>query len=349
MEYVVKSFDFRNVEEEELGIYRQIGREAFAQLFPDGPQMYDAAFMASIESGLSNQDIIGYYVTPAGRPEKPVAHARTHYVLEHSPSYEGNEYDCMIAGPIVLEEHQGRGIARKMLSLVCDHAIKSGRTRLIGGILNERGREFARVLGGKEVQTVRINRLDLKGVDWSMVEDWAKEGASRSSEARLEFFTSIPDDILEEYCRVCTEVANQAPRDEREAGDWVTTPEDERQREKKHSDAGLTNLTAIIREENGDISGFTDVLYTPSRAPILQQMFTGVLKKYRGQRRGKWLKAAMLLKVRELFPDIEVIDTGNASSNAPMLHINEKLGFRLHRESHVCQAEVSEVKANLES
>ncbi|MHA1480977.1 MAG: GNAT family N-acetyltransferase, partial [Candidatus Thorarchaeota archaeon] len=66
--------------------------------------------------------------------------------------------------------------------------------------------------------------------------------------------------------------------------------------------------------------------------PMLIQQLTGVDQNYRGQGKGKWVKAAMLLKVREKFPDIETISTANASSNAPMLAINERLGFKLNKE-----------------
>ena len=46
---------------------------------------------------------------------------------------------------------------------------------------------------------------------------------------------------------------------------------------------------------------------------------------------GKWLKAAMLLHVRNLYPKVEVVVTENAGSNAPMLAINTKIGFRQYR------------------
>jgi hypothetical protein len=46
---------------------------------------------------------------------------------------------------------------------------------------------------------------------------------------------------------------------------------------------------------------------------------------------GKWIKAAMLLRIRELHPDVQWIATENAGSNEPMLAINHKLGFKQHR------------------
>jgi hypothetical protein len=46
---------------------------------------------------------------------------------------------------------------------------------------------------------------------------------------------------------------------------------------------------------------------------------------------GKWIKAVMLRHVHELHPQAEWVTTENAGSNAPMLAINKKLGFKEFR------------------
>jgi hypothetical protein len=46
---------------------------------------------------------------------------------------------------------------------------------------------------------------------------------------------------------------------------------------------------------------------------------------------GKWIKATMLEKLRREHPDAVWITTGNAESNAAMLSINHRLGFRQYR------------------
>ena len=51
----------------------------------------------------------------------------------------------------------------------------------------------------------------------------------------------------------------------------------------------------------------------------------------------KWLKAAMLLHIRNTFPKVTIVTTDNATSNAPMLSINERLGFAVHKESVTTQ------------
>ena len=92
--------------------------------------------------------------------------------------------------------------------------------------------------------------------------------------------------------------------------------------------AGMTDHTMLTREPNGVISGITDMEYVPYRPTLINQGFTGVRPDARRRGLGKWLKAAMLTHIHELYPDVEVVVTGNAGSNVPMLAINNQLGFK---------------------
>ena len=91
----------------------------------------------------------------------------------------------------------------------------------------------------------------------------------------------------------------------------------------------------------------TDITYRPERETIVSQNLTGVREKYRGKGLGKWLKAAMLYKIKEEFPKAKIISTGNANSNAPMLAINEKMGFKLHKEGVNGQLKVEDLEKYL--
>ena len=78
--------------------------------------------------------------------------------------------------------------------------------------------------------------------------------------------------------------------------------------------------------------------------PTGYQFLTGVQENFRGRGLGKWLKAAMLLKLRDEYPDVEVLTTSNATSNEPMLAINQKMGFRMKLESYMFELDVGRVK-----
>ena len=87
----------------------------------------------------------------------------------------------------------------------------------------------------------------------------------------------------------------------------------------------------VTREPDGTISGITDITWAPYRSAFIEQRFTGVRPEARGRGLGKWIKAAMLLHIRDLYPGTRWIATGNARSNAPMLKINRALGFKPYR------------------
>ncbi len=93
----------------------------------------------------------------------------------------------------------------------------------------------------------------------------------------------------------------------------------------------------------------TEMGYFPDEEYLIHQYMTGVRVPHRGRGLGKWLKAAMLLRVREEFPQVKVVVTGNATSNAPMLSINQRLGFKPHREGAAYQISVDGLEEYLGS
>jgi hypothetical protein len=52
----------------------------------------------------------------------------------------------------------------------------------------------------------------------------------------------------------------------------------------------------------------------------------------------------MLLHVRDIYPGLQTVITGNASSNGPMLAINKKMGFKEHRPGNEYQITLEKLK-----
>jgi len=67
----------------------------------------------------------------------------------------------------------------------------------------------------------------------------------------------------------------------------------------------------------------------PSR---IYQTLTAVARPWRGRGVAKAVKARMLRLVRDHQPGVTLMTTNNATSNAPMLSINTRLGFERHQE-----------------
>ncbi|MFQ6012264.1 MAG: GNAT family N-acetyltransferase [Thermoplasmata archaeon] len=233
----------------------------------------------------------------------------------------------------VLAPHRRQGIGRTLLAKAAEVARERDRSLLMGGTDEEDGKRFIEAVDAEVALRWRESRLVLDQVDWGMVEEWATEGPRRSPEATLRFVGSYVDAaLIEEYCDVVTEVGNQEPREDLDLGDEFLTPEILRERVDNFVEAGGTLLRYLTQPEEGKISGYTVMGYFPEERTMIHQYGTGVREIWRGHGLGRWLKAAMLLRVRREFPQVKVVVTGNATSNAAMLSINQRLGFKPHKE-----------------
>lgn len=76
---------------------------------------------------------------------------------------------------------------------------------------------------------------------------------------------------------------------------------------------------------------------------------TGVGHKYQGRGLGKWLKAEMIAHLKEIYPDMSEIRTGNATVNAPMLSINRRLGFKTIHDGVTYKIDVDELLEKLKN
>lgn len=283
-------------------------------------------------------------------PEAPEAYVGSVYVevaKEGTPSWEDNRDNAWVDVELV-EGYRRRGHGRALLQKAVELVKSQGRAVMMGGSSEADGKAFLEAIGAPVGLRGRESRLRLEDVDWSMVEEWAAEGPGRSPDSRLEMHTNLlSPDFLEEYCAIMTEVFNQMPRGEMAIGDEIFTPDSAKEHDGGIVRAGGTKLTALSREADGTLSGLTEMGYFPDQAAFAHQFMTGVRASFRGRGLGKWLKAAMLLRIREEFPPVKVIITRNATSNAPMLAINERMGFRPHKEGVMGQITVEEAEVYL--
>jgi len=196
----------------------------------------------------------------------------------------------------------------------------------------ESGHGFLKWLGAEQKLTEIESRLKLSEVDWPMLERWAAEGARRSPQTRLEIYDGeLPDEMLADFAPQLTSLLNTMPFESLDIGDIIVTPERIRDWNERQALVGEVQHTVMTREPDGVISGMTDITWAPYRRTLIYQMFTGVRPDARGRGLGKWIKAAMVLHIRELYPEVRVIVTENAHSNGPMLKINRTMGFQPYR------------------
>ena len=248
----------------------------------------------------------------------------------------------------VLKDHRGRGIARSYLRGLLELAQRH-EGRVVGLVAeDEDGHAAARSFGFEKKSDERYSRLDLEGLDWRMVEEWAEDGPRRSPDRRMELFTNWPPrEQWPEYSRVITELFNTIPWEEEEHGDLAITPEKLAELTKLLTTTDGRVLSVVVREPDGNITALTEMALWEEQPKHAWQWLTAVHRSVQGNRIGRWIKAAMLLHIRENFPAVRWIITSNAGSNVPMLKINQELGFQAYRSTSGYQMSMADFAATV--
>ena len=249
----------------------------------------------------------------------------------------------------VRPEHRGVGHGRAIAAPMFDVAEEDGRIRFAFTINEGRPEEaLARRGGLKSAFRDQLSRLSFRELDWGMMESWVARAEERASEYELLFLPSpIDEEHLEAFCNLML-VMNTAPLESLEEEDEVTTPETWRDVEDKMRMREREILTFVARHEpTGEFVGFTNVAYHRLQPDLVEQWDTGVDPQHRNKGIGRWMKAAMALKLRDEYPQVKRIDTENAGSNEPMLTINMEMGFKPIRIQNVWQGDLATLRRGL--
>ncbi|HEV8593995.1 MAG TPA: GNAT family N-acetyltransferase [Thermoplasmata archaeon] len=262
-----------------------------------------------------------------------------------SPTYATNGHIAWL-DVAVLAPYRRRGIGTRLFRMVPELAARHGIRSFAGWVTLEDGKAFLPVIGAPVGSRRRENRLSLDRVDWPMVEGWRREGPSRSPGTSLRWLDGrIDEDILDRYADLYTETGNQQPRDGLDIGDFIRDRAWFEDRAEKFAAIGETWWSLAAVERDGAVSGLTEMIYEPEETDRIYQGLTGVREAYRGRGLGKWVKAEMLLRVRRELPQVRIVSTWNATTNAAMLAINDALGFRENRVSEMPQMSVEALEA----
>jgi mycothiol synthase len=210
------------------------------------------------------------------------------------------------------------------------------------------GEPFLRHVGAEFRQVERRSACLVAHVDRALLEGWMRRAGERApAYSQVGWDGSCPDDLLVAFCAVA-DVMNTAPRDDLEQDDQHMTPEQWREREAAYDEQGYDHWILCARHEgSGELAGYTE-LSLPRRWPeMAYQGDTGVWPKHRERGLGRWLKAAMALRLLDERPAVERIETWNAGGNQAMLSINEAMGFAALENWGAWQAPVERVRAAL--
>ncbi len=326
--------------------YHKLRRVRQQELDPDMPLEPDAETEARMKKPDPFDEHVYFEISRAG---SMVGWLVGETVTPANPEYETNKH-LFWAGGYVVPEARREGVGTQLLSAVVEVMEAHGCTVFGTDAHHEDGHAFLRWLGAQPRLTDVESRLDLTKVDWAMVEQWVEEGRRRSPDTRLEVYDGgLPEAMWADYSAQQTVMLNSMPLEGLDLGEIIVTPERMREHYDRSKLSGEVPHEMFTREPDGVISAMTDMSWAPHRSTHLHQEFTGVLASARGRGLGKWVKAAMLLHLREVHPEARWVLTENAHSNEAMLDINRRLGFRPYREVVTYQVSLDQIKGRIAS
>ncbi|MDX2381090.1 MAG: GNAT family N-acetyltransferase [Acidimicrobiia bacterium] len=242
-----------------------------------------------------------------------------------------------------------RGVGTALTAAAVRIAREEGRTSLAPwGPNTEASHAFWGRLDLPEVLADRDSRVTVADIDADLMHRWRTRSRARELGYELRSWVSpCPDEFMPLY--VATQLGmNDAPLDDLDMAHPDIDEAWNRARERRNARRNAVIRVIAAVSPDGEPAGMTEVIVSSHRPWYVLQQGTTTLAAHRGQGLGRWLKAEMYFQLREHHPEAQIIETGNAASNAPMLAINNEMGFRVHVPHTIRQADVDVVAAALE-
>ena len=346
MKYYVVPVDVNTMNDADWKKFHAFRKKFHDETDPEDPFEADEAYqqLITIKANHPEQTIHVHFVE--NEIEEMIGLFGIAEFKKTSASYENMKHLVFLLMDI-LPEYRFKGIENDLLKRIHQYGKENSKRTLLYSAWEDKIKQNLSELGFESALSNIINRLNLEKLDWSMVNGWITISQERNQTTRILVFEEIPDDILVEYTKILGETMNQIPRGSLDFGDIIYTPENVRQIEKDRKNTGRQTLNVVTIEPSGEISGLTWLTYAQSKEIVLGQGLTSVQEKHRGRGLGKWLKAVALVEAKKTFPKAKYIDTSNATTNAPMLAINNQLGFHEHKVYVNFQISIEKLEQNL--
>lgn len=266
-----------------------------------------------------------------------------------SSNYEARAHN-VVTRLYVHPDLRRQGYGTQLLRWVTQYLDKQGYTRMGGNSRLLDGMAFAKSVGASVALDDVESHVYWANLDWDLIEQWKNEGEARNPDTKITLFDGLysnEDAELQKFCDLSSSVMRDIPSGDVVSDPTDTTIEETRNRHEIAQQRGVTETYMVTIEPNGQLSALTKIKYYEDSPEHLRQGITGVVASERGRGLAKWLKAAMLLHVKDRYPEVEYISTGNSSINAPMRAINERMGFKVKHRKEFYKLMIADAKERL--
>lgn len=236
--------------------------------------------------------------------------------------------DVVFAAVLVRPEYRRRGVGGALLA---NARRQVDRKLLISYVrAGTAGDAFLRAVGARPNpatnDTRRILRLDAAALDRAD----ALQGEIERAVCGYSLFTwddAAPDEVLDSLVILNRTLAEDAPRPDSMAPE-SSDREQVRAGEARRREAGRQRALMAVRHDDSGALVALSAIGLDSLIPGWGfQGATVVRRDHRGQRLGTLVKAALHQRVAEQFPEVRWLMTTNHATNAPMIAVNDFLGY----------------------
>jgi mycothiol synthase len=219
---------------------------------------------------------------------------------------------------LVLPEWRRRGFGAALLAAVKNEARAAGCTTLTGSYAVDAGERFATRVGAAAA------RRDIRSL---LLLAQAQVEAPAVPGYRLRSWNgSAPADLVGSFAEA-REAINDAPAatdDEWYAWDV----EKVRDLERANAQRGRQIRVTVAIDDASNVVAYTELRVSTHRGAVASTEDTAVRAAHRGRGLALSVKSEALRRLRDERADVEIVGTTNAETNAAMLAINRRLGFK---------------------
>ena len=239
-------------------------------------------------------------------------------------------------------DHRRRGLGTALVAAMGERAAAAGRRTLntivdvpLGQADEHPSGPFARKLGFVSTLggNMRLLFLPLQDKLIAGLREVVADARDASAYRTLTWENPWPTEFVDDLCTLMRVMSTDEPAGdgERQAETWDA----QRLRENEELDAAreVRSLAALAQHiPSGRLVAMTELLIADRTPAQSWQMITVVHPDHRGHRLGLAIKLANLDLLAETAPSVRMVVTGNASVNAPMIAVNDMLGFEIFTE-----------------
>lgn len=330
----VRTFDPHTATSDEWAAYQGFRRRRADEEVFGEPQFSDADFERNLRQ---EWPFARYLRFAAWEGRKVIGNLMIEYRREGTPDYERFAPFIGVGGG-VLTDSRRKGIASALMPHLRDFmATHDKHTATFARVVDPAGHAFLQAIGAAHKHRVIENRLAFAGLHWNELARWETGAIERHPALRWERHVGrVATTRLAPLMAPLTALINTQPLGELDApplryelDGYATWYADMDRRGGDHF--------MMLLMDGDEVAAVCDASWDARFADRLYQQLTAVAPAWRGRGLAKAVKAAMLRAVHARHPEVTMAITNNANVNAPMLSINERLGFALHRQESVYQ------------